>query len=218
MKLPITALLLAVAVAFAGNAEDPSKPSDRAMAILSEARAKRSAATAGIEREYRLALASSFAFADRVEVFLLDNDMGLHPDFPLKEGDETLFIRPFRLKAKILEKRTVPPADVKKWCDTIGKVITAEKVSGNEKRHAPIQAARIYAGDHLLFETSFSWSYSNFTVDHRLESLAEDDKQYAGLKALFRELVPIPPGLPRRPRGNSRGTVVKWIGDREVTG
>jgi hypothetical protein len=194
MKIAISALFLAAIVAFAGNAEDTGIPSDRAAAILSEARAKRSAATDKIEREYRVTLASTFAFADRVEVFLLDHDMGLHPDFPLKEGDETFFIRPFRLKAKIIEKRTVPPAQVKKWCDAIGKAITAEKVSGNEKRHSPIQAARIYAGDQLLFETSFSWSYNNFTVDNRLEFLAEDDKQFEDLKILFRELVPIPRG------------------------
>jgi hypothetical protein len=194
MKNSILALLLAAPLLLVDAAEDTNRPPERAMAILSDAHARRSAATAKIEREYRVALASTFAFADRVEVFLLDHDMGRHPDFPIKEGDETFPVRPFRTKTKVIEKRTVPAGQVKKWCDTIAKAITSEKVSGNEKLHSPIQGVRIYTGDQLIFETSFSWSYNNFCVDRNLAFLAADDKQFEDLKTLFRELVPIPRG------------------------
>lgn len=161
-------------------------------ATLAVAKAKRAAATAKSERDYRVAVAGMFPFADRVEVFLLDSTIGRDSAFKLQQDDERFHIRPLMKKTKVLKKATVPAEKIKTWCDAVAKVITSDKVAEEEPRHSPLYGIRIHARGELLFETSFSWHSETYFVGNRFERFEE--KEVGDLKKLCFELVPLPEG------------------------
>jgi hypothetical protein len=189
MRKLLLPLLWAVVPLSANTAESGAKVSERIAAILSEANEKQYKAMTKIRRDYRASVAKTFAFADRVEVFLLDHAMGKDPAYQPKEGDETFPIRPYNKETKILKKLTIPAPQIPKWAAAVTKMLTTEKWGGGAMCHFPIHGMRIYFRDQLLFETSICWKCDNYYFENGWEGLTEDA---ADLKALLDGFMPIP--------------------------
>lgn len=185
--------LLTILFTASSLAADKDNASQRIDRIISEATTKRWDATTKADREYRAAVATTFRFADRVEVFLIDFSIREDAAYSPKEGDEVFAIRPYNKETKILKKLKTPPKDIQRWCAAVTKLLTSDKIAGGALCHYPIHGIRIYAGDSLLFETSICWGCSNYYFSYEgqatWESLTEDAKD---LRALFGDFMPIP--------------------------
>jgi hypothetical protein len=169
------------------------KTAERIEAIRSDAMDKRFRANEKIDREYRVALATTFELADRVEVFLLDLAIGRDGAYLPNRDDDVFPILPYNKETKILKTLQVPPNDVPKWCAAVKKLITSEKLGGGDLCHFPIHGLRIYAHDKLRFETSICWHCGNYTFNYQDNShfvgLTEDA---VDLKKLLDQFMPIP--------------------------
>lgn len=182
-------LLLWIATSSLKAAETDTKIEERVGAILHKADFERYAAIAKVEREYRRAVAKTFQFADRVEVFLLDHSVGVDPAYKPKEDDETFPIRPYDKETKVLKKSAVAAPEIPKWINAVTKTITSEETGGGSLCHLPIHGLRIYAGDLLLFETSICWICGNYYFQKQWESLGPDAED---LSVLLDEMMPVP--------------------------
>jgi hypothetical protein len=144
-------------------------------------------------------LATTFQFADRFEVYLLDFSINKDPGYQLKEDEEGFPIRPYSTerfgesKTKILKTSKVPAKEIPTWCAAVTRMIASDKEGGATLCHFPIHGLRIYAGAKLLFETSICWRCNNFYFTYegksQWEQLTDDDKD---LKKLLHEFMPIP--------------------------
>ena len=187
-------LLLFLAAQFGTFAADPApKVAEKIFTILSDASRKRFEATIKADRDFRNAVSKTFAFADRVEVFLLDHSIGKDAAYQPKDGEQTFPIRPYDKETKILKTRKAPAKDIPKWCAAVTKLITSDKDAGGALCHYPIHGIRIYAHDELLFETSICWHcrnyYFNYDGQSGWEGLNEDAKD---LRTLLDEFMPVP--------------------------
>jgi len=184
---------LAALVAVSSLAADADKPTERIESILSDASAKRWEAHEKADREYRAAVATTFKFANRAEIYLLDFSIGKDAAYAPKDDDAVFPIRPYDKETKILKTYKVPPKDIPKWCAAVTKLITSDKPSGGALCHFPIHGIRIYAGDQLLFETSICWECGNYYFTYEGYSqwlgLTED---VLDLRKLLDESMPIP--------------------------
>lgn len=189
MKFPPIAILVAATVL----AADADKTTERIESIRAEASRTRWEAVFKADREYRAALAKTFQFADRVEVYLLDFSIGEDTAYTPKEGDAVFPITPYNKETKILKTHQVAAKDTSKWCAAVRLLLASDKDGGMAMCHYPIHGIRIYSGDTLLFETSLCWACSNYSYVYEdkasWESITEDAR---GLKALLDESMPVP--------------------------
>jgi hypothetical protein len=164
---------------------------ERIEVILSDAGSKRSDAIAKADADYRAAVASTFRFADRIDVFLLDFSMGADGKYKPKEEDESFSIRPYKATTKILKSLKVPAKSIPVWCAAMAKALATD--DGGSLCHYPIHGLRIYAGDELLLETSICWECNNcyFTYDGESQWLGIE-KDSGDLKKLLNDFMPIP--------------------------
>lgn len=182
--------LLFSAVSLTGwAADDDAKVSESISAIRSDAESKRFEDIDKAQKAFRVAVAKTFQFADRVEVFLLDYSIGEDAAYKPKDGEEAFPIRPYNKETKILKTRKVHAKEISKWCGAIAKTITTEKGGGGALCHYPIHGLRIYARNELLFETSICWHCSNYYFEDGWEGLTEDAKD---LKTLLDDFMPVP--------------------------
>lgn len=200
MKHALLALLFVAAFSVIYAAEDDAKLLERISTIRSEAESKRFDGHEKVDRDFRTAVAGTFQFADRVDVFLLDYSIGKDLAYKPKVGDETFPIRPYQKETKILKKREVPTKEIQQWCVAVTKTITSEKkFSGGALCHMPIHGLRIYARNELLFETSICWHCRNYYFETDWQSLTEDA---ADLRKLLEAHMPVPEEEKARFPGN----------------
>jgi hypothetical protein len=185
----IFALLFSAFSLTGWTADDDAKVSESISAIRTDAERKRFEAIDKAQRAFRVAVAKTFQFADRVEVFLLDHSIGTDAAYKPKNGEEAFPIRPYNKETKILKTRKVPAKEIPKWCAAIAKTITTEKGGGGVLCHFPIHGLRIYARNELLFETSICWHCRNYYFEDEWKGLSEDAKD---LRALLDDFMPVP--------------------------
>ncbi len=198
MKASLT-ILFVVSFLGASAADDATKTEARIDDIVHQAFSKRYDAHSKADRDYRATVATTFQFADRIEVYLLDFSIGEDPTYQLKDDDEGFPIRPYsrgsfdEAKTKILKTSKLPAKEIPTWCAAVTKMVTSDKDGGGAFCHYPIHGLRIYAGTKLLFETSLCWACSNFyftyTGESRWVPLTEDAND---LKKRLHDFMPIP--------------------------
>ena len=208
------ALLLALCFVPVVAADDDKQSVDQQInAILWQAGQQHFEAVTKADQEYRAAVAKTFQFADRIEVFLLDFSMGADPAYEPKKGDAVFEIRPEEKKTKIIKFATVPANELAKWREAAAKLYRAKIETWAAGCHYPVHGIRIYAGDKLLLETSFCWKCSNyyFTNASLGSSWVTMGKDADDVKTLLHELSPIPEDEKRRfdagPQRNWKGGI-----------
>jgi hypothetical protein len=93
--VPMKNLFLALLLTGSAFAADAESTDQRIARIMEEAQMKRFDGYAKVDREYRAAISTTFKFADRVEVYLLDFSIGKDAAYRPKKGDEVFLIRPY---------------------------------------------------------------------------------------------------------------------------
>lgn len=203
-RIMIAVLMVVPWSAAADEAEEVTK---RVEAILSEASNKRDDARQKADRDYRASVVSTFPFANRIEIFLVDFAMGSDAKYKAGRDDETFTIRPYQTKTKILKTFKVPSKAIPAWCKAVAKILTTEKPENDTSFcHYPIHGIRIYAADEcLLFETSICWQCNNYYFNYDGESewigISEDVDD---LKQLLDDSMPIPAAELQRFKASSK--------------
>jgi len=194
MKHPLPTLFLSLFLSLNAIGSDQNVVSEHLNQTLDQAGRKRWDAKAEADRDYRAAVASTFQFANRIDVYLLDFSMGKDEKYKAKEEEAVFRIQPYlHAETKILNTFQVPPKDIPTWCEAVKRLLVSPKEGGQAFCHFPIHGIRIYAEDRLLFETSICWACHNyfFTYDDQAnwESITADAKD---LKKLLDTFMPVP--------------------------
>src|SRR5687767_946519 len=111
--------LLAILFATPALGAESVAPAERIEEILNAASSKRWEARSKADLDYRAALATTFRFADQVDVFLLDFSIGKDAAYVPKDGDEVFPIAPYEKQTKILKTFKVPREEVSSWCAAV---------------------------------------------------------------------------------------------------
>ena len=170
-----------------GAAEEPKEVSEQVKAILDPAFDKWCQETGQAVRDYDKAIAKTFQYADKIEVFLIstsEKHQDGNPTFPSLGGD-----------LDVAKSGTVEAKDVPKWSAALRKEFTSTKERKDAFCHYAIHGLRVYSGNDLLFEGSFCWACNNMCystigdTEKHMMAFSEDVKD---LKALLNEFMPIP--------------------------
>jgi len=153
-------------------------------------------AEAVMKSKYRKDLAATFAKADRVEVYLLDFEMEDTPsDFLFWENrleDGEFPITPYGNKSKILKRATLTVEQQRAFVPKLQEVVGVQgDGSGGAFCHFPIHGVRVFAGEEILFQSSFCWKCNNFAVSYP-DASSWVGIRTAGVFAAFAEVMPIP--------------------------
>jgi len=155
---------------------------------------QRVAGYARVNREFRTAITTLFKYADRIEIFLLDPQGDLGNDEAA--WDAVAFrcdVEPTK-ETRILKQKTVPARDIPQWCAATTKLLTSDQDHGGAPRHVPVHGIRIWAHEHVIFETCFCWPSQTYYFDYQggaqWVNISQDG---ADLKKLFAKTLPILP-------------------------
>ena len=141
-------------------------------------------------QQYKHDTARLLRHADRISIYLLDADIS--PDNRSKsftvDLDDSLFpIKPYDTCTPILGATNVTEKTI------IESFVSNFKILLNDEEHNfvtlchyPTHGVRVYAGQSLLFESSFSWKCSNYSFEDRWEHISDDSTE-----KLFKNVMPI---------------------------
>lgn len=149
-----------------------------------------------IQSDYRRDLAAVLAKGDRIEVYLLDFETEDTPsdflfwDTRLEENEFPII--PYGGKSKILKRSTLTAEQKLKFMPKLQEVVGIQgKIDGGAFCHFPIHGVRVYAGDTIIFQSSFCWKCNNFAVSY------PDRPAWVAIRGVdlfeaFSKLMPIP--------------------------
>jgi hypothetical protein len=163
---------------------------------LSETESRFYEAKSKIQSDYRRDLAAVLAKGDRIDVYLLDFETEDTPsDFLFwdtrLEEDEFPII-PYGSKSKILKRSTLSAEQKLEFMPKLQEVVGIQgEIDGGAFCHFPIHGVRVYAGDTIIFQSSFCWKCNNFSVSYP-DRPAWVAIRGAGLFEVFSKLMPIP--------------------------
>ena len=185
--------------------------------VYEEADKNREAGIEKADREYRAAIAATFKYADRIEVFLLDFDWGVG-NYRVNEEEPVFQIDNQRSgETQIFKQTTVPTKDIPQWCAATTKLLLSQRFDGGAFCHLPIHGIRIWAHDHLLFQTSLCWHCQTyyFAYPDVTQSLAIS-RDGADLEKLCKDVMPVPPHEEMKKMQEAREARLKAKDAREV--
>ncbi len=163
---------------------------------LSNAKSRYDKAQSIIRADFRKDLAAALAKGDGVVVYLLDFETEDTPSgFWLWENgleEDEFPIIPYGKKSKILKKATLTAEQKLKFIPKLQEVVGVQgEVDGGAFCHYPIHGVRVYAGETIIFQSSFCWACTNFAISYP-DGPAWIAIREAGLFEAFSELMPIP--------------------------
>ena len=163
---------------------------------LSDAESRYYEAQAVMQSAFRKDLSAALPKGDRVDVFLLDFEMEDTPsDFYYWENrleDGEFPIIPYGKKSKILKQATLTAEQKRTFISKLQKVVGVQgDIDGGALCHFPIHGVRIYAGNEIIYQSSFCWECNNFAVPYP-DGAAWVAIRGAELFEAFSKLVPIP--------------------------
>jgi len=210
--LLLIGLLTASSLALADDAFDQFSGK-----VYDEACSQRQAGFEKADREYRAAIAATFQYADRIDVFLLDFDWGLG-NYRVNEEEPV-----FRIsndgprETQIFKQTTVPTTDIPQWCAATTKLLVSQRFDGVAFCHLPIHGIRIWARGHVLSQTSLCWHCQTyyFAYPDVTQSLAIS-KDGADLEKLCSEVMPVPSHEEMQKMQEAREARLKAKDAREV--
>ncbi len=147
-----------------------------------------------VEAAFRKGIAEAIAAADKIEIVLLEFDSlkEVVDRFGDEAGDEQRFpIRPYKASAKILQRRTLTPAELKELPPMLIAIVGVEKETGGAFCHLPVHGLRVFEGDAIIFESSFCYLCQNFYVQYPADAkwFGMSSKEF---EAMMKRLMPIP--------------------------
>ena len=154
------------------------------------------AAKSKIQSDYRADLAKALAKGDRIEVYLLDFEMeDTRSDYlfwDTRLEDNEFPIIPYGSKSKILKRSVLTDEQRKDFLPKLQKVVgTQDNKVGPLGGHVPFHGVRIYSEEHIIFQSSFCWMFSNFAVNYP-DAPSWVVMNGGDLFAAFRKIMPIP--------------------------
>jgi len=138
---------------------------------ISDAESKFYDAKSKIESDYRADLAKAIAKGDRIDVYLLDFEVEDTPsDFlfwDTRLEEDEFPITPYGGKSKILKRSELNEEQRKEFLPKLQAVIGFEgEDHGGAFCHFPIHGVRVFAGKQIIFQSSFCWKCSNFSISY----------------------------------------------------
>jgi hypothetical protein len=94
----------------------------------------------------------------RVQLVLLD------PDF--NERTLGFSLTPYQQSAEVLKSVELPGPELKDFVKAVAGLLEKPDFGGGSLVHVPYQGIECYAGEELIFRTSFCWPASNYFVEY----------------------------------------------------
>lgn len=194
-------------------AQEPAANSIDATNALKATKKSFHTAMAIAEKEYRHGLAKAVHAANRVEVFRIECDLDAaevnkvaHGSgrFGNAEGEFTTSnprfpIAPYEKQSPIYDTVTLT-TDSDDWpmvLRAIEQSINRVEARTNALSHFPTHAVRVYAGNTLLFQTSYCFISDSFFIDYGRYSQWHDLHE-GSLEQVCLRVMPLPPDYKRR--------------------
>lgn len=146
---------------------------------------------------YRKGLSEALPAATKIEVYLLDFDVkdvdgGTEGAWKFLLPKDQFPIGPYKKMTRILKTKVLTPKQSKELLPALQSVVGVEKNPPSAMCHFPIHGLRIWAGDRLMFETSFCWFCGNFALEYPDYTDHWIGIQGTELKKIINDLIPIP--------------------------
>lgn len=175
MRVLLTITLCLTCAAHARSEADPSDVYHRKLA--------------GIEAEYRQAIAKQVLHADRVIVHIVSFDDLSDEDF-FGDPKDQISVSPYGKVTKSIKEKELSGKERNELLPALAEQIAKPGHMGGALCHFPVHAVRVYHGERLIYEGTFCWVCENFGFTYPSGAAWLDTSEE--MEAVFNQLLPIP--------------------------
>ncbi|RYD84979.1 MAG: hypothetical protein EOP84_03915 [Verrucomicrobiaceae bacterium] len=145
-----------------------------------------------LQEKYRKAVADRVSRADKVEVYLLDFDA--QPEGKMGFGhlkEDQFPIPPDEGVSKILSRKILNADELAVFRPALRATLSAKENQDLTLCHFPVHGVRVWAGNWVVFESSFCWKCQSFYIKYpdKAEWMNLPDPN---LERVLRRIMPIP--------------------------